>query len=298
MKVIVPKRSGFCPGVKHAEKKLFKTKNVEGNTPIYVYGYMINNSNYIKYLEENRIYTVESPEGLPEGALVVIRTHGIDRRVEAELRKRFDVIDLTCPNVKRVQLKLQEESDKGALVVITGKKTHPEVLGLVSYAARAEVIENEEDLARFIEWCKSHREEVCSRFSKIFVASQTTGSRNLFVRVLTEVRSSCNSDIPVEEFNSICPITANKEKDSLKIQKRVNVTFVIGDPLSSNANKLYTVLKNADPSTFFIQDAEELKSIALSGYKVAQVVSSASTPEFVEEAVISYLEEDHHGTAD
>ncbi len=294
MTVFVPELSGFCPGVKHAERNIFKEKGEKGSTPIYVYGYMINNRNYIRYLESHEIFTVEEPDALPEGSVVVIRTHGINRHQEKKLREKHEVIDLTCRNVKKVQLKILEQASSGAFVVITGKESHPEVLGLISYAGEAEVLEGEEDLKRLLGWCRRNRSELGDRFSKIFITSQTTGNRELFLETVSEVQRACGTRLPVEAFDSICPITANKEKEALEIQKKVDITIVIGDPLSSNANKLYSILRSRDRSTYFVQDLDHLieMDLPLHTFSTAQVVSSASTPEFVEGEIISYLQKD------
>ena len=294
MTVHVPELSGFCPGVKHAERNIFKEKGEKGRTPIYVYGYMINNRNYIRYLENHEIFTVDDPDELPEGSVVVIRTHGINRHQEQKLRAKHEVIDLTCGNVKKVQLKILEQAESGALVVITGKKAHPEVLGLISYAREARVVESEEDLGGLIAWCRERRGEIEGRFTKIFITSQTTGNRTLFLKTVLEAKRACGSRLPVEEFDSICPITTNKEKEALEIQKKVDITVVIGDPLSSNANKLYSILLSANPSTYFVQDLDHLIELGLPlhSFSTAQVVSSASTPEFVEGEIISYLQKD------
>lgn len=294
MTVFVPELSGFCPGVKHAERNLFKEKGEKGSTPIYVYGYMINNRNYIRYLENHEIFTVEEPDELSEGSVVVIRTHGINRHQERKLREKHEVIDLTCRNVKKVQLKILEQASSGAFVVITGKKSHPEVLGLISYAGEAEVVEGEEDLKRLLGWCRRTRGEIENRFTKIFITSQTTGNRRLFLKTVSEVQRACGAGLPVEEFDSICPITANKEQEALEIQKQVDITIVIGDPLSSNANKLYSILRSRDRTTYFVQDLDRLieMDLPLHTFSTAQVVSSASTPEFVEGEIISYLQKD------
>ena len=111
---------------------------------------------------------------------------------------------------------------------------------------------------------------------------------------MLEAKRACGNRLPVEEFDSICPITTNKEKEALEIQKKVDITVVIGDPLSSNANKLYSILLSANPSTYFVQDLDHLIELGLPlhSFSTAQVVSSASTPEFVEGEIISYLQKD------
>jgi 4-hydroxy-3-methylbut-2-enyl diphosphate reductase IspH len=178
-------------------------------------------------------------------------------------------------------------------VVITGKKTHPEVLGLVSYADKAMVVENDTDLNRLIRRCREEKSWPGEGYSTVFVTSQTTGNREFYLKTLSALSEECGSLVSVEHFDSICPITEQKEHEALDIQNDVDVTVVIGDPLSSNANKLFTILQDASPRTYFVQDLEQLKemNLPLDDFTTAQVVSSASTPKFVEDEIIRYLEE-------
>ncbi len=292
MRVLVPRLSGFCPGVNQAEDVILGEKKKRGDEPIFVYGYMINNNSYIEHLKSLGIHTVIDPWALPEGSVVVIRTHGMDRSEEARLRETYEVVDLTCRKVKKVQLEIEAHAAEGALIVITGKKSHPEVLGLVSYADSATVIEDEAELDALAEECTSRLGPVAGEVSSVFVTSQTTGSRTLYTETLSRVRKECAGKVPVDTFDSICPVTERKEKEALEIQESVDATFVIGDRLSSNANKLFTLLREKDPRTYFIRDLEHLKSMGLplAGFGTVQAVSSASTPQFVEDEVVAYLE--------
>jgi len=289
MKVITAKYSGFCPGVMQAEKKIFKARRGNAEEPIYILGYLIHNQTYIDYLSRNSVTTVSGTDDLPEGSVVVVRTHGLQRQIEEELRTRCKVLDLTCPTVKKIQLLIQSYAKKGFFVLITGKKDHPEVQGLVSYADSSDVIETEADILRFT------GNLAAARVIKIFVVSQTTGAPGLFeetVRVVSEAAAS--HGIRFESLNSICSITAKREGEALGVQKNVDVTFVIGDKISSNATKLYKVLAAGEGEVFFINSTDEARSVIAGrgevSWKTAQVVSSSSTPAFLEQEIVAYLE--------
>jgi 4-hydroxy-3-methylbut-2-enyl diphosphate reductase len=289
MQVIRPKLSGFCPGVRNAVKKLFQEKKKIGLNPIYAYGNIINNSNYIAYLGEHRIQTVETTDNLAQGSYVAIRTHGINRQEELLLKIRFNTIDLTCVNVKRVQLSISDHSRQGYFIVITGKKDHPEIKGLISYAQDYLVIENYPELELFLKQDLSHLKE--KGYNKLFIVSQTTGSQDLFEQTVTGIKKICGKQMEVAIYDSICPVTERKEQEALRLQKQVDITFVVGDTISSNANKLYNILSGAKTPVYFIADLKELLSLKLplSTYSEALVVSSASTPLFIEEEICNYL---------
>ncbi len=290
MQVIIPKLSGFCPGVRNAEKKLLQENNKVKPGRIYAYGNIINNSNYIDYLAGQDIQTIESVNGLPEGSYLAIRTHGINQAEEARLQKKFKIIDLTCVNVKRVQLAISEHAGQGYFIVITGKKNHPEIKGLISYARDFMVIETAAELEHFLKDCPLLLKE--KKYYKIFIVSQTTGSRDFFENTVNSIKKICTPDREIATYNSICPITNRKEEEALQLQQQVDITFVAGDTLSSNANKLFNVLAQKAKAVYFIADLNELISLKLplTHYKRALLVSSASTPFFIEDQIRQFLE--------
>ncbi len=291
MKVLVPRLTGFCPGVKAAEKRIFSEIKNSPQKKLSVIGMMINNRKYIEYLKENNIQTIESADNIPDDSTLFIRTHGIDRETQSRLLQNHNLIDLTCRNVKRVQKTIKIHSEKGQTIIITGKKSHPEVTGLKSYGSEVFVIETPEELENFLSNLKIDGTAFNpASVSGIFITSQTTGSRTLFESAIEKIRSRW-PELTVESFNSICPVTEKKENEALEIQQEVDISFVIGDPLSSNAKKLYRRLSESGRKTFFIQDVHELKELDIdfSGLESALVVSSASTPDFVEKEVVKYL---------
>lgn len=286
MQVIVAKYSGFCPGVMQAEQTILSNKD-KTNAKICVLGYLIHNQTYIDYLSSQGIKTVEELESIEPGSLLVVRTHGIDRNLEAKLREQYTIMDLTCPKVKKVQRIIQSYAQKGYFIVITGKKEHPEVKGLVSYATKFAVIEKEAQIAQVVEQLGTE-----SNLS-ILVISQTTGDRPLFESTLKAFQKAASEKgWTVEVHDSICSITALREREAVKNLDRVDVTFVVGDKLSSNATKLYNTLRSRTSQVYFIGTLEDLKSLGLdfSKWNTVQVVSSSSTPAFVEKEIVSYLE--------
>ncbi|MCX7786960.1 MAG: 4-hydroxy-3-methylbut-2-enyl diphosphate reductase [Spirochaetes bacterium] len=286
MQVIVAKYSGFCPGVMQAEDAILATKE-KTKEKIYVYGYLIHNQIYIDYLSSLGIETAEDLESVKPGSLLVVRTHGIDRTLEQTLRERYSLLDLTCPKVKRVQKIIQSFAQKGYFIVITGKREHPEVKGLVSYANRFTVIEKEFQIPIEIEQLATEPN------LSILIISQTTGDRSLFestIKAFQEAGSVYRWTIEIHD--SICSITALREREALRNLEKVDVTFVVGDKLSSNATKLFNTLRAYTPHVYFISTLKDLNALGLdySSWRTVQVVSSSSTPAFVEKEIVTYLE--------
>lgn len=292
MKVIISNYSGFCPGVKIAEKKLLRQKQDHPRDDLYIYGELIHNRRYIDYLTGLGIITEEDSEMIPSGKTVIIRTHGLDCSAEKKISEGHDIIDLTCSIVKNLQRKIKRYSDEGFYIVISGKKNHPEVLGLKSYAENVSVIENETDLRQLIQSGNELMNTIIeNRLQGIAVFSQTTGKRAFFHQICDQISATFKDKFSVECIDSICDITSKREQAALEDMSVADIGIVIGDRKSSNANKLYEVLKQNFDEVYFVNDLEELKqlNLELRSDMTAVVVSSSSTPAFIEDEIVDYL---------
>jgi (E)-4-hydroxy-3-methyl-but-2-enyl pyrophosphate reductase len=292
MKVRIPTHSGFCPGVKKADRTIEKLTSRMDDSTIYVLGSLIHNSDFIESLAARGVITVSGPDDIPDRATVIIRTHGVDRAIEERLRGQHEVIDLTCGKVKKLQKLIQEHADNGYFSVITGKPDHPEVVGLCSYAERFAVISNMKDCAAFESmYMTPHAVDYLGE-KPLLVVSQTTGNTELFSAAADLITRLSEGVRKVEVCNSICPITSVREKESIELQRNVDITIVVGDRMSANANKLFDILRKHNDRTFFVKNLAHLKAIdpLSAGDTSALVVSSSSTPGFIEQEIVSYLE--------
>ena len=283
MKVYIPKLSGFCPGVKTAEKNLL---NGNTNNKLVIIGKLIHNNRYISYLSELGIETSDDYSKIDLGSVVVIRTHGINRFTEKEIRKQHKVLDLTCFKVKNLQNKILEKSEEGFHIIITGKRNHPEVQSLLSYAEHFDVIEDD----KFAEMFFNNKNNLLHN-KKVFICSQTTSSRSLLETTADLARKSL-TDSKIEVFDSICSITDQREKQAIELQNKVNATIVLGDKESSNAMKLFNNLLERNKNTYFASSTEELLQISrvIGNAESIQIVSSSSTPKFVEDEAVKFFE--------
>ena len=72
---------------------------------------------------------IKTVNKLPENSdgYCVIRSHGIAPEIINEIQdKGFEILDMTCPDVKKVQQKATELTQKDYLLLILGKESHPE----------------------------------------------------------------------------------------------------------------------------------------------------------------------------
>jgi len=142
MKVIVAKTAGFCFGVRNAIEIAEKTAGAKAavaaaaspRVKALTLGPLIHNQAVIHDLEKQGIFAVNSPEEVPEGVPVIIRAHGVGRAVYERLQERgLEVVDATCPYVKKIHRIAEEANGQCRKLVIAGDPNHPEVQGICGW---------------------------------------------------------------------------------------------------------------------------------------------------------------------
>ncbi len=285
--VVLAKHHGFCHGVKKAVDKTIDAgelqRQAEGR-PVYVLGQLIHNPQMIAKLAEDGINTVENLDDVPDGAMVVIRTHGsTPELVDAAKARGIAVQDATCPDVRLVQNKAIELAEDGYTVVIAGKDNHPEVIGIRAHAAR---IPNAHIVAiNKIADIPEALKDVPKR--RIGVVSQTTQLEDNFfdmVRALSMVAKE------LKVFNTICPATFFRQNSAQDLARDVDVMVVIGGKNSSNTTHLAETSEDVGTPAIHVETYAELEGNAIiASAKNIGVTAGASTPQFLVDEVVNYL---------
>ena len=118
--ITVAKSAGFCFGVSRAvelvEQAAAKGKKVATLGPI------IHNRHVVEHFHSLGVRVIEQPEDAQPGETVIIRSHGVSRDVYSRLeRQGVDIIDATCPFVKRIHGIVSRAEEEGRLPVIIGR---------------------------------------------------------------------------------------------------------------------------------------------------------------------------------
>lgn len=283
MKIILAKNGGFCPGVKSAIDKVIELSKTK-KKKIYTLGPLIHNKDVIKSLEEQNIFSVNSVDEIKEkNATVVIRAHGIPPELEKKLKEYdLEVIDATCPLVKKVHRIIDEYYRKGYTTVILGDREHAEVIGLIGYARdRYYVISSKEEAEKlpFIE--------------KINFVSQTTQEEALFYEV-AEILKNKTNEIVIS--NTICNPTRQRQKETTEFSKMSDLVIVIGGKHSANTQRLYQICKNISKNAIHIENADEISYETIKDYedKTVFITAGASTPNWIIEEVYQKIKEISH----
>ena len=131
MEVILAEHLGFCYGVKRAIEIARQNASTDGTSSTL--GPIIHNPQMVERLKNEGVGTVGSLDEMDDG-VVIIRSHGVGPKVYEEAESRgLELVDATCPHVKKAQLSGKLLSEEGYTVVIVGEKNHPEVKSIFEW---------------------------------------------------------------------------------------------------------------------------------------------------------------------
>ena len=286
MEVITAKNAGFCFGVKKAVDMVESQAKENTGKNIYTYGPIIHNEEVVKSLEEKGVHAVRSKDELDKIAcdtnnVMIIRSHGISKAEQDELiKKGFEIIDATCPFVKRIHNTVREESEKGKHIIIIGNKNHPEVEGIMGWSTTPPTV---------IESLEEVDDINFEKDTSYCVVAQTTFNHNKFKEIVEKIQT-LGYDVNI--VTTICNATYERQSESRKIAAKVDTMIVIGDTHSSNSKKLYEICKEECEDTHFIQTLDDLNLDLTKSVRLVGITAGASTPDYIIEEVQNYVRVD------
>ncbi len=274
MEIIVARSAGFCFGVKRAINLANSCAGKDGGGT-FTLGPIIHNPQEVKRLEKSKIFAKKSIDEIDSGT-VIIRSHGVKvDELEAAKKKGLNVVDATCPFVKKAQELVSLLTKEGYFVVLVGEKDHPEVKGLVSYGGDKVMVaaspKELKDLPRLV---------------KIGIVAQTTVPID---RLEDIVRFCLNKAQELKIFNTICNATSIRQRESVELAAKVDCMVVVGGRNSANTRRLAELCSSIQPKTYHIEVSEELKPEWFVGTHKVGVTAGASTPEWIIEDVVSKI---------
>ena len=282
MEVIVAQHAGFCFGVTKAVDTVYEQIDRTDAGNIYTYGPIINNETVVLDLEKKGVRVIESEsdiEGIKgQKGTIVIRSHGVTREAQAALEETgLNIVDATCPFVKRIHKVVAEESQKGKSIIVVGSANHPEVEGIVSYVrGKVYVIDGPESAEKFDE----------NRELDYTLVAQTTFNKKKFQETVEIFK---NNGYNINIVNTICNATDERQTEAEEIASKADAMIVIGGAHSSNSRKLYEICKEKCADTYFIQTLEDLHLNLAENVKLVGITAGASTPKNIIEEVQNYV---------
>lgn len=264
MEVILADYLGFCYGVKRAIKlaREHASPNGDANT----LGPIIHNPQMVERLEKEGVGTVDKVEDMERGTLI-IRSHGVGPETYEAVRQRgLQLVDATCPHVRKAQLSAKNLSDNGYHVVVVGEKQHPEVQSIFRWTdGTAEVLETVEE-AKALKPC-----------ARLGIVSQTTFSGRMFQRIVGELLEK-SRDIRI--LRTICTATDQRQSAAVALASKVDRMLVIGGKNSANTTRLAELCAKRC-KTYHIETAAELQDEWLDNIDKIGITAGASTPDWI-----------------
>ncbi len=263
MNVKVAKSSGFCSGVRNA---VDTAMSVEGDN-VYILGELIHKPSVTEQVGARGIRTAEDVSEVPDGAVLMLRSHGVGEVVYAECERRgIEVIDCTCAFVKRIQEIVRRLAATDKTIVITGSAAHPEVIGLNGWCGGRAIVIDSPDSPQIAALADKN----------VAVVSQTTFSEEKFDKIIKNIEKECKKT--VEIFKTICYTTKERQREAAQLAAECDAMIVIGGQNSSNTQKLYDICRARCAHVFRLTDADEFRADKIKNFLNVGIVSGASTP--------------------
>ena len=285
MEVKVAKTAGFCFGVQRAVDKVYELID-SCQDRLFTLGPIIHNEEVVNDLEKKgvRVASEEELKTLPKGSTVVIRSHGVGKKVYDQLKEcGLSYVDVTCPFVLKIHRIVEKESKAGSHIVIIGDPDHPEVVGICGWCIGSyTVIRTKQDALDFV---PPESKNVC-------IVSQTTFNYNKFkelVEILREKRYDNTVLNILNILNTICNATEERQREAKSIAGEVDTMLVVGGRHSSNTQKLFEICKKECENTYYIQTPVDLDSDMFQCSSYVGITAGASTPKKIIEEVQEHV---------
>ena len=219
----------------------------------------------------------------PEKAMtVVVRTHGVTKDQSDFLAylqdkyENFSFLDATCPFVKKIHKIAAENTNENTYFLLYSTPSHPEAVGIMSYAKGAKRAFSSLDELDGIDFG-----------DKIpILCSQTTQNLVEFKKIKKIFEKLYTNAI---FFDTICSVTENRQNEAIKIAKESDLMRVIGGHESSNTHKLYDLCSLECP-TIWIESYTDLLTDFPDNAKCVGITAGASTPDGIITEVLKEME--------
>ncbi len=269
VKIILAEHAGFCFGVERAIDQI--KEYLESNPNVYAMGQVVHNNAVNDGLEALGLRFEEDETKIPDDAQVVLRTHGVPKRIYNYYDERnIPYLDVACPFVKRIHKIVEKLDAEKDILILTGTIGHAEVTGTLGFAACPAFVVHDADELKSV--LNTHESEWGGK--QLHLVSQTTFSLAEWEKCVALI----NENRPdTQLYGTICRATEDRQQEAEELAKQCDKVIVIGGRHSSNTVKLYDVCrKHCD--TLLVEDASEVDPAFLEGAETIGVTAGASTP--------------------
>lgn len=268
------RHAGACYGVERALSMVEECAS--GRPTVYTLGPLIHNPIVVDRLASEGVLAIEGVDEAQPGSTVVIRSHGVVPQVVAQAHARgLEVVDATCPHVKKAHEGAASLAAEGYQVVVVGEAGHPEVEGILARAGENAFVAGSAD-------------DVCSRTlsKRVGVVVQTTQSQALLAEVVGALLPRVRD---VRVLNTICAATMRRQEAASDLAARADVMVVVGGKNSGNTRRLAEVCAQRCAATHHVETLAEIDGSWFADAALVGVTAGASTPADQVDAVVEAI---------
>ena len=267
MEIIKAETMGMCNGVKSA---IETTDKITIPRDVTIYGELVHNDEVSKRLKNKGFVFIRelSEPILCATKTILIPAHGISLKRKACIESYgLNVIDATCPLVKKLHDTAMLLKRAGRYIVIIGKKDHVEVIGVAE-----DLVEKRYSIVEKIEEVKFYDEKY------IGIVCQTTSDIENVEVIVERIRHKNRGSI-IKFVDTICPAT-RKRQDALKrLCKECDAIVIVGNIKSNNTNKLKMICRKNGVKSYMVSGPEEVDLTWFVETKRVGITAGASTPD-------------------
>jgi (E)-4-hydroxy-3-methyl-but-2-enyl pyrophosphate reductase len=273
METFRPRHTGFCFGVRDALALTGAALDSRGDAAAL--GQVVHNSRALEALEARGLRQIQE---LPaeSHAPVVITAHGATPELFRQAAGAgLEVVDTTCPLVRRVQRHAQELADQDLPVVIVGHRHHQEVVGVAGWAGSGE--------GREVTVISSLEEADALPYrERRGIVCQSTFPQPLFREIAERVAGRTGQ---LEVRDTTCPVVNQRQREALSgLLDQVDVVVVVGGRNSANTVALAQACATRRP-THHVESAAEVRPEWFRKGQRVGITSGTSTPGWVVDEV-------------
>jgi 4-hydroxy-3-methylbut-2-enyl diphosphate reductase len=263
MKVVRAEEMGMCFGVRDA---LRMTATVREPARVTIHGELVHNPEVSTQLAARgfRQSAEQDRAALPETPVVLITAHGLSNAERGRLAAAHkQLIDTTCPLVRRAHDAALELQAEGRYVLMIGKRGHVEVQGIVDDLQSYDVIETADEARRY-------------ESQKLGIVCQTTVPPDVAAAIRGRVRL-LNPLADVRDVATICQPTLLRQRAMRELVTRVDAVVVVGGRHSNNTRQLVRFCEEHRTAVLHVERADELDPAWFANVETVGLTAGTST---------------------
>ncbi|MDY2776875.1 MAG: 4-hydroxy-3-methylbut-2-enyl diphosphate reductase [Collinsella sp.] len=259
----VADHAGVCYGVQRALDMTYEAAR-SAREPVRTLGPLIHNPRVVSELADAGVGVVGKVDDAGEGT-VVIRAHGVvPQAIDDAGARGLQVVDATCPYVKKVHLSAERLSRQGCQVIVVGEEGHPEVEGILGHAGdSARVVSSVEDV------------EGLKLAPNVGIVVQTTQTALKLSQIVAAIAPRVRE---MHVVNTICKATQERQESAALLARRADCMLIIGGKNSGNTRRLFEICSSLCADTHHIEDAAEIDDGWIPEAGLIGMTAGASTP--------------------